>query len=154
MDKKTINELQKRIIVFLKTKSDLPLYLLTHDNCSEVSRFFGCQLLKEMKNIEIYVLKGENILNRKNKAHDILAIKDAGGICLIDPTVWQFFKNKRSIFIGLSKNIDDALNLSKKTYKGKWKVSEKLEKVSRKQTQEWNKIISENIKYALTDLKQ
>lgn len=153
MNKKIINNLQKKIIKFLKEKKNLSLYLLAHDNCSEISRLVGCWILKEVKNIEIFILKGENILGRKNKAHDILAIKDAGGICLIDPTVWQFFKNKRSIFIGLSKNINHSLSLAQKTYKGNWKVSEKLEEADCKQKKEWEKIISENIKYVLTDLK-
>lgn len=153
MNKKFINTMQKRIVKFLKGEKNIPLYLLSHDNCSEVSRLVGCWILKEMENTEIFILKGRNILDRKNKEHDILAIKDSDNIYLIDPTVWQFFKNKRSIFIGISKNIDDSLNLVKKTYKGIWKVSEKLENADCAQKKEWEKIISENIKYVLTDLK-
>lgn len=153
MDEKFINNLQKKIVKFLKGKKSLPLYLLTHDNCSELSRLVGCWILKEMKNTEIFILKGKNILDIKNKEHDILAIKNISGVYLIDPTVWQFFKNRKSIFVGLSKNIDDSLNLAKKAYKGIWKLSEKLESADCKQKKEWEKIISENIKYVLTDLK-
>ena len=34
-------------------------------------------------------------MDATNKNHDILAIKEKNKFYLIDPTIWQFFKNKK-----------------------------------------------------------
>jgi hypothetical protein len=43
---------------------------------------------------------------------------------VIDPTVWQFFKNKKSILIASENSIDDAVATLVHYYGGTWKLSE------------------------------
>jgi len=70
----------------------------------------------------------KKVFNMKGKCHDILAVEYYDKIFLIDTTVWQFFKYKRNILIGMTNNISEALNITKKIYKGNWRIVEKLNK--------------------------
>lgn len=85
-------------------------------------------------------------MNEKKRCHDILAVQDGNYFYLIDPTVWQFFKNKRKILVGIMKNLGDVLDNARKTYKGKWKISEELKIKDCKQQKEWERIIDLNTK--------
>lgn len=85
-------------------------------------------------------------MNEKKRCHDILVIKDDNYFYLIDSTIWQFFKNKRKILVGIMKNFDGILDNVQKTYKGKWKISEELKIKDCKQEKEWRKIINLNTK--------
>lgn len=146
MDSELINQIQKDVIKLLKKNNNKPLYLLSEDNCSEVSRLVGCWIFHNVKNCKIFILKGEKVMGSK-KSHDILVIKDNYYFYMIDPTIWQFFKNKRKILIGVAKKIDDALNNATYIYKGKWKESEELKRQDCKQKnkKELERIIDLNI---------
>ncbi len=144
MDNKLINQIQKEIIKLLKKNSNKPLYLLAKDNCSEMARLVGCRIFNKLPNAKIYILKGENVMSQKKRCHDILAVKDSNYFYLIDPTIWQFFRNKRKILVRIIKNFDDILNDIQKIYKGKWKISEELKIKDCKQQKEWMQIIDLN----------
>jgi len=49
----------------------------------------------------------------------------------LDPTVWQFFKNKKTILIKRTKTVNDALSALASIYGGKWRISERIIKYSR-----------------------
>ncbi|MFH1956067.1 MAG: hypothetical protein ABIJ28_00240 [Patescibacteria group bacterium] len=146
MDNELINQIQRRVIKLLKKNNSKPLYLLAKDNCSEISRLVGCWIFHKIKNCKIFILKGENVMGQKKRYHDILAIKDDDYFYLIDPTVWQFFKNKRKILVGIIKNFKNVSDDVQKIYKGKWKISEELKMTDCRQKKEWMKIINLNTK--------
>ena len=107
----------------------------------------GCWILEKNPNLKISVVKGENVMNIKNKCHDVLLIEYNNQIYLIDPTIWQFFKNKRNILIKKEiKNIRTALITLQDIYRGNWKISEKIRKKKWEQKNEWKKVIKQNIK--------
>lgn len=143
---KTILNLQNKVIKFLKAcDNNLPLNLLSEINCSEISRLVGCWVLEKKSSARVYILKGTNIKFGKNKSHDILMVYKSDKIYLIDPTVWQFFKNKKSILIKETNNLLDALMHINKIYGGKWNISENITKTSYKDMNDWKNLIRINI---------
>jgi hypothetical protein len=144
MDKQTIKQLQNKIIVLLRQKNK-PLYALAEDNCSEVARLVGCWILEKMPDAQISIAKGDRVMGEKNKSHDVILVNDNKAIYVIDPTIWQFFKNKRSIIIGKTETVKSTLCTLEKMYKGKWKISEKISKKTAYNKEEWRKIIKKNI---------
>lgn len=145
--KKEITKIQKKLVALFRSFDKKgSLFVLAKDNCSEVSRIVGHWFLKENKNLEVYILKGKNIKFGKKQAHDVLVICDKNKIFLLDPTIWQFFKNKKSIFWGEFDKMSEVLDFLKLKYGGKWKISEKLEKEKFGEVEKLKKIIGENIK--------
>jgi len=144
MDKETIRQIQKNVIKLLRKYCNKPLYIASADNCSEVVRLVGCWIFEKLPQAKIYILKGKNV-KRTKKCHDILAVEYNNNIDLIDPTVWQFFKNKRSIFIETTNNLMDGLFEAKKIYGGKWIISETI-KANDCKKNDFEKIIFSNIK--------
>ena len=144
MEKGTIHQIQKRVVKLLRKNINKPLYIISKDNCSELSRLVGCWIFKKLPNAKIYILKGDNVQNTK-QSHDILAVEQDENIYLIDPSVWQFFKNKKSIFLKLTKTLESSLSEVTKIYGGKWAVSEafKSENYNEKELKE---IVVLNIK--------
>ena len=145
MEKEFIRHIQKQVIGLLRTYSNKPLCISSKDNCSEVARLVGCWIFKKFPTCKMSILKGKNIQGTKNQNHDILAVEYNKNIDLIDPTVWQFFKNKKSIFIKTTNNLEDGLFEAEKYYGGKWNVSEIL-KVNDYKKDELKKMIVSNIK--------
>lgn len=142
MDKEFIRCIQKRSLNLLrKYGGNKPLYLLAQDNCSELSRLVGCWILQKQPKVKMFILKGQRVANIKNKCHDILAVEYYDKIYLIDVTVWQFFKYKRSILIGIADNLKESWMIAKKIYKGNWHVSERLDKSDFNHMNKWKKIV-------------
>lgn len=144
MKKQDIRQIQKKIIALLRKYSDKPLYVASTDNCSEVARLVGCWIFKKLPRSKIYIFKGKNVKGTK-KCHDILAIENNQNIDIIDPTVWQFFKNKKSIFIKTTNNLTSGLLEASKIYGGQWKISETL-KANNCKNNDFEKVIALNIK--------
>ncbi|HUT22045.1 MAG TPA: hypothetical protein VMX18_01400 [Candidatus Bipolaricaulota bacterium] len=144
MKKETIRQIQRKVIRLLRKNNNKPLYLSSTDNCSEIARLVGCWIFDKLPQAKIYILKGKNILGTK-KCHDILAVEYDKRISLIDPTVWQFFKNKKSILIKTTDNLTNGLFEASKIYRSKWKVSEIFKKNNYK-NDELKKIVASNIK--------
>jgi len=148
MDNNFLKSIQRRIIDFLTENNKKPLYILSRDNCSELSRLAGCWIIKEFPSATAIILKGKSVFNVQNKNHDVLAIKYKEVIYLIDPTIWQFLKRKRSIFIAKEASLEAAIDRAKNFYKGEWSVSEDLIPKKCISSSEWEKIIKENIRTA------
>lgn len=144
MNKETIRQIQKKVIKLLRKYCNKPLYISSIDNCSEIARLVGCWIFEKLPRAKIYVLKGKHV-KRTKKCHDILAVEYNNSIDLIDPTVWQFFKNKRSIFMKTTNNLATGLLEANKIYSGKWKISETL-KASGCKKNDFEKIIALNLK--------
>ncbi|OGD65875.1 hypothetical protein A3F08_00085 [Candidatus Berkelbacteria bacterium RIFCSPHIGHO2_12_FULL_36_9] len=126
MKKEIIDQIQKKVIKLLRKNSNKPLYISSEDNCSEIARLVGIWIMEKLPQTKIHILKDTDVLHTK-KCHDILAVKCDGKINLFDPTIWQFFKNKKSIFIVKTNNLSEALAVAKKIYHGEWKISELLD---------------------------
>lgn len=121
--KKLLVKFQRQIVKILN-KSKKPLYISSKDNCSEISRLLGYWFIKDC-NYKAYILKG-NVFNSTNIFHDILVIEYKRMFYILDPTIWQFFKYKKSIFIDLQGNLDKCILFANSFYKGQFIVSEYL----------------------------
>lgn len=138
---KTVENKIKKIL----KSANKTLFLASQDNCSEMSRLVGCWVLQNFPSANAYILKGKSVLNEPDKNHDILAIEEKNKFYLIDPTIWQFFKNKKNILLKKENKIEDCLRFAEQFYKGKWSISETLDKKSFKNIKEWENIIKTNI---------
>lgn len=121
--KKEIEKLQKDIVRIFKSGPKKPLHVCAKDNCSEASRLVAIWIKRKFKNAQLFILKGQ--YNPK-KYHDILVVQLADAFYLIDPSVWQFFKTKRSMFMGQFDSMAVVFSYAKKTYGGTWKSQEHL----------------------------
>lgn len=143
---KILNQQQKNIITLLKKwGGNKSLGILCEDNCSELSRLMSCWIIKKYPKATIFILKGDDVFNTK-KSHDIILVEKNKKTFLLDPSIWQFFKKKGSILVGKVKNVDEALKLAHNTYKGKWKISEKIKKKICKESKELERLIKLNMK--------
>lgn len=115
--KKIIKEFQHDLIKIYKSGKNKPLYLLAEDNCSEASRLIAIWIKRKFSKAKLSILKGEYL---PKKFHDVLVIKLNNKFYLIDASIWQFFKNKRNIFVGEFNNIPDLILQAQKIYGGKW----------------------------------
>lgn len=125
-----IQKLQKESIFLLKSSSSnksLSLQELSQDNCSEITRLLGCWFLNKYPASTVAVLKGNMVMGSR-KAHDILSVTYSDSHYLIDPTIWQFFPRKKSIFVGKASSLITCLHILKKVYGGSWQVSENVTK--------------------------
>lgn len=142
--KKELNKIQDKVIDFLKSiDSEKSLECLATCNCSELSRLVGVWMLEKDSKIKVTILKGHLVFG-KNLYHDILMIEKEKILYLFDPTIWQFFKNEKSIFLGSFKKLEGAFEKLKKKYGGSWEISEIVNKNADKEKLE--KIIIKNIK--------
>jgi hypothetical protein len=121
--KKEIKLFQKRIVRIFQGGSQGPLHMCAKDNCSEASRLVAIWIKRKFKDAQLFILKGQY---KPKKYHDVLAVQLADKFYLVDPSVWQFFKTKRSILIGEFDDMTDVFAFAKKTYGGTWKSVEKL----------------------------
>lgn len=134
MNKSYINELEKHAKFILKTGNEKkPYWMLAKYNCSEVSRLLGIKVFCDLGEIsKPFILKGSVTKNgiSKDNIHDILGFFDSAlnELILVDPTIWQFFPKKRSIFLGKFKTLDEAILFTENLYEGKWNFSEYLDK--------------------------
>ena len=106
----------------------ISLSKLCNDTCSEVSRILAQWFLKKLPKADMYIVKGKI----GKRFHDLLLVHDKE-VYILDPTVWQFFKNKKSILIKKTKTINDALSVLINIYGGKWRISDKITKYSNKE---------------------
>ena len=119
----------------------VPLCVLTQDSCSEISRLFGQWLHEKLPKAKIYIYKGKF----RGRLHDLLLV-EMGRVYVVDPTVWQFFKNKKSIIIAVENSINDAVTALADYYGGSWKLSECIHGYSASEIKRLKNIVSENRK--------
>jgi len=105
-----------------------PLSSLAKYNCSEVSYLLGLKVIDDLGVVaKPFVLKGDvnKGVEHNDNIHDILGFYNQATkkYVIVDPTIWQFYPEETSIFIGEYSSIDSAtLNVSK-FYEGKWQLS-------------------------------
>lgn len=127
--KEFISQIQERVISLLRVnKKDekIPLSLLTKDVCSEMSRLVACWILSADPKSETMIAKGKSVLGRKDFCHDVLLVVKDNVILIIDPTIWQIYPKKRSIYVGKTHSVDKVLSFLNKKYDGLWKISETI----------------------------
>lgn len=145
MNKNNIEQIQTRIIGLFPVDKQSLIGILCNDSCSEISRLVASWIKETDKSSRFLILKGINVCNTQ-KLHDILAvIASNNDVYIIDPTIWQFFPEKKSILLFISNNLDKALEKITELYGGKWQVSEEIFQVSSANQKEYLGIISQNI---------
>ena len=142
MKEATIKQANKYIFSLIGYGGRTPLYVLTQDSCSEISRLLGLWLRKKSSKAKIYIYKGK----ARGRSHDLLLVQE-NKIYVIDPTVWQFSPNKKSILILREDPIEDALTALSRYYGEKWKLSENVRGCSSREIKKLENTIKENIAY-------
>jgi hypothetical protein len=99
---------------------------LCDDTCSEISRILAQWFRNKLSKTDMYIAKGKI----GKRFHDLLLVYDKE-VYILDPTVWQFFKNKKSILIKKTKTVNDALSALTNIYGGKWRISERITRYPR-----------------------
>ena len=132
MNTVTKKKIQNEVISLLTSSGKKSLHILSEDCCSEMSRLVGYRIMDSNPKTETIIIKG---VLTNNKQHDILIVKEGNLFSLIDPTVWQFYKNKKTIFLGTFKGIVEIFGFAKKFYGGMWSLSENLKRSDSKKEQ-------------------
>src|SRR3989344_8570344 len=114
MDKKFIENIQKRVIDLLLTLSN-NLRVAAKDQCSEIARLVGCWILDEYPEHKVQICKGTF---SSGLAHDILVVEDGKILFLTDPTIWQKFPESKDILVGSVGNMTEVINLLEDKYGG------------------------------------
>lgn len=144
-----IKDLRQNLINFLRTiDNKRNLFQLTKNNCSEISRYIWIDMIeKYWEHIKPFILKGSVPVINETITHDLLWFYWNGKIIIVDPTIWQFYPNKHSIFILQSEwDLDVVINLLKiKYWFNNWKLSEYLDISMAKEKLEWKRMIKNNI---------
>lgn len=149
MDENIIEKIQERIIQLLPVDQQNQPGILLADSCSEASRLVAGWIKIIDKSSRILALKGDGVCNAK-KAHDILAVITTNNkVYIIDPTIWQFFPQAKSILVSISDNIDISLDKIKAMYGGQWVVSEEFIQMDKNEEKKYLDIISQNISEGL-----
>ena len=138
MKNELINTGKRYVFRLIGYNGKIPLSELCDDTCSEVSRLLAQWFLKKLPKANMSIAKGKI----GKRFHDILLVHDKE-VYILDPTVWQFFKNKKSIFIKKTKTVNDALLVLTSIYGGKWRISERIIKYSPNEIERLKKILAE-----------
>ena len=126
MKNELINAGKRYAFRLIGYNGQISLSKLCDGTCSEVARLLAQWLLKKLPKADMYIAKGKI----GKRFHDLLLVYDKE-VYILDPTVWQFFKNKKSILIKKTKTVNDALSALVSIYGGKWRISERITKYSR-----------------------
>lgn len=136
MKDKLINSGKKYVFCLIGYNGQISLSKLCDDTCSEVSRMLGQWFLNKLPKADMYIAKGKI----GKRFHDLLLVHDKE-VYILDPTVWQFFKNKKSILIKKTKTVNNTLSVLASVYGGKWKISEKITKYSRSEIERLKSVL-------------
>jgi len=153
MNKEYIATLQDRILELIPENSRGSLSVAFEDSCSELSRLVASWIREIDDKCDLLILKGENVCNSA-KSHDLLAvIYSRGEIFIIDPSVWQFFPENKSILIFIKNNLEESLRDIKKLYGGEWQVSEEITQISQTDQIKYQNIILKNMEENIRNFK-
>lgn len=139
-----IESLQNYVVSLLrKGNESKPLWMLAKYNCSEVSWLVGLKVAQDLgEKSDPFTLKGDvnNGIEKAENAHDILGYfdPDSKDFVILDPTIWQFYPEAESIFIGSFETIEKAIAEVSKHYQGDWKLSYRIKDI--------HEDVSENLK--------
>lgn len=123
MEKEYLVELQRFVVDIYESRCDKPLWVASEFCCSEMARYVGYKILADLPESRAHILKGEI---SDSLSHDVLLVEFDNKYTIIDPTVWQIFKDSKSIVMREFRNIDDSLAGAKEIYRGDWIISETL----------------------------
>jgi len=152
MDQNLIKKIQRQIIQLLPTNLQKQPGILLTDSCSEVSRLVANWIKILDKSSQIFIIKGISVCGTK-KAHDILAVITVNNqVYIIDPTIWQFFPQAKSILVFILKDINLALDRIKEMYGGQWSKNEKFIQLDKNDEKKYLDIVSQNIHENLKQL--
>ena len=140
MKNKLIGEGKRYVFRLIGYNGKILLSNLCDDTCSEVSRMLAQWFLKKLPKADMYIAKGKI----GKRFHDLLLVHDKE-VYIIDPTVWQIFKNKKSILIKKTKTVNDALLALASVYGGKWRISERITKYSHKEMERLKSVLNKLI---------
>lgn len=141
-----IEKIQKQIIQLLPVDRQNQPGILLADSCSEVSRLVAGWIKALDEPNRILILKGVDVCGTR-KAHDILAVTITDNqVYVIDPTIWQFFLQAKSILVFVADNINIALDKIKSMYDGQWSEGEEFVQMDKDKEKEYLDIISQNIR--------
>lgn len=94
----------------------------------------------------VAILKGESVRGT-TKSHEIVLVRDRCHVLyVIDPTMWQFFPEAKSILILVTDSLANALKQLGRTYGGRWSVSEHITSASRDAMERHAAVIERNIR--------
>lgn len=145
MNKKVIVQIQKQVIQLLPARHNNQPGILLADSCSEISRLVASWIKILDKSNHILILKGIDVCGTK-KAHDILVVTTADKkVYIIDPTIWQFFPQVKTILVFISGDMYIALDKVKDMYGGKWFKNEEFIKLGKNEEKKYLEIISRNV---------
>ena len=146
MNKETIKKIQNDIIQLLPMEHQDKPGLLLADSCSELSRLAAGWIKSSDASNHVVILKGTNICDTQ-KAHDILAVLTIDQqVFVIDPTVWQFFPQEKSILVFMTSSIESALNMAAAKYGGSWSISEEFFHINKDEEKKYLDIIRQNMR--------
>ncbi len=146
MNKDIIKKIQKQIIQLLPVGQRNQPGILLADSCSEISRLVAGWIKILDKSNRILIIKGINVCGTQ-KAHDVLAVITVNNqVYIIDPTIWQFFPQLKSILVFILDNINIALDKIKAMYGGQWLKSEEFIQMDKNEEKKYLDIISQNIR--------
>jgi len=152
MDQNIIKKIQRQIIQLLPTDLQNQPGILLTDSCSEISRLVANWIKILDKSSQIFIIKGVCVCDTK-KAHDILAVITVNNqVYIIDPTIWQFFPQAKSILVFISNDINIVLDKIKKMYGGQWSKNEKFIQLDKNEEKEYLDIVFQNIHENLKQL--
>ena len=115
MSKQEIVEIQNRILDLAPNRSGIYLKYC----CSEISRLIIKWFWDYNQSYEFYILKGTSVENNE-LSHDILVVKKDEDYLIIDPTIWQFFSNAKTIVIYKGNNLGEGIKKVQQKYKCNW----------------------------------
>lgn len=136
-----IFKIQNRILDLAPNKSGAYLEYC----CSEISRLIIKWFADYDNSYEFYILKGTGVLNGE-LTHDILVIKDKDRFLIIDPTIWQFFPNAKTILVYDGNSLEEGIEKIKQKYKCEWVLGSQEELPDTKTQRKYLEIIRQNIK--------
>ena len=138
----TFERAKKYVYELVGYNERVPFYVLTRDSCSEISRLVGYRLRKEFPRAKICICKGKV----RGHSHDVLLVEE-NQVYVIDPTVWQFSRYKKSILVAKADSTDGAIATLMRHYGGKWRVSEHIHNYSAVEIKRLKCVIRDNIAY-------
>ncbi|MBU1017521.1 hypothetical protein KKA33_00650 [Patescibacteria group bacterium] len=146
MNKDIIKKIQKQIIQLLPVGQRNQPGILLADSCSEVSRLVAGWIKILDKSNRVLIIKGINVCGTQ-KAHDILAVMTISNqVYIIDPTIWQFFPQAKSISVFILDDINTALTKIKTMYGGQWSKNEEFIWMDKGEEKKYLDVISQNIR--------
>lgn len=137
-----LEQAKKHVFDLIGYNGRVPLYVLTKDSCSEISRLLGQWLYVKFPKAKIYIYKGKV----RGCFHDLILMQEKK-VYVIDPTVWQFFKNKKSILIATENSISEAVAALNCYYGGKWTLSERVMGYAMAEIRKFKDVVEKNKSY-------